>query len=241
MAERYGQYGQNRFWEMILGILVWITLVGALVSALVYPLGAVIFIIIFDLYWVFRVFYFVILVFLAYSRYRRTTKVNWTKKLQEVDGWEEIYHIVMLPTYKEDVSIVRKAIQGVIDSGYPMDKFLVAVGGEEGDKEYFAEVEKQMRKEFDGVFDIVDAEYSPKPEAKAFDLMVKKFQIDPTETLYIEDIAKNLSIGKERGAKTVWLINDEYWGKKESDKEYIDYKIENLSLFLKEIRLLKNS
>ncbi len=69
----------------------------------------------------------------------------------------------------------------------------------------------------------------------------QKFQIDPTETLYIEDIAKNLSIGKERGAKTVWLINDEYWGKKESDEEYIDYKIENLSLFLKEIRLLKNS
>ena len=63
--------------------------------------------------------------------------------------------------------------------------------------------------QFDGVFDIVDAEYSPKPTAKAFDLMVKKFQIDPTETLYIEDIAKNLSIGKERGAKTVWLMNDE--------------------------------
>ena len=71
--------------------------------------------------------------------------------------------------------------------------------------------------------------------------MVKKFQIDPSETLYIEDIAKNLSIGKERGTKTVWLINDEYWGKKESEEEYIDYKIENLSLFLKEIRLLKNS
>jgi len=85
--------------------------------------------------------------------------------------------------------------------------------------------------QFDGVFDIVDAEYSPKPEAKTFDLMVKKFNINPIETLYIEDIAKNLSIGKERGAKTVWLINNEYWGKKESDEEYIDYKIENLSLF----------
>ena len=94
---------------------------------------------------------------------------------------------------------------------------------------------------FENVFDIVDAEYSPKPAAKAFDLMVKKFDIDPKETIYIEDIAKNLSIGKERGATTVWLINNEYWGKKESDKDYIDYKIENLSLFLKEIRLLKNS
>ena len=95
--------------------------------------------------------------------------------------------------------------------------------------------------QFDGVFDIVDAEYHPKPEAKAFDLMVQKFKIDPNETLYIEDIAKYLSIGKERGTITAWLINDEYWGKKESEKDYIDYKIENLSLFLKEIRLLKKS
>ena len=95
--------------------------------------------------------------------------------------------------------------------------------------------------QFDGVFDIVDAEYHPKPEAITFDLMVQKFKIDPIETLYIEDIAKNLSIGKERGTITAWLINDEYWGKKESEKDYIDYKIENLSLFLKEIRLLKNS
>ena len=95
--------------------------------------------------------------------------------------------------------------------------------------------------QFEDVFDIVDAKYNPKPAAKAFDLMLEKFKIDPKETIYIEDIAKNLSIGKERGTTTVWLINDEYWGKKESDKEYIDYKIENLSLFLKEIRLLKNT
>ena len=94
---------------------------------------------------------------------------------------------------------------------------------------------------FDGLFDIVDAEFNPKPTAKAFDLMINKFKINPKETLYIEDIAKNLSIGKERGAITAWLINDEYWGKKESNKEFIDYKIENLSFFLKEIRLLQNS
>jgi len=95
--------------------------------------------------------------------------------------------------------------------------------------------------QFHDIFDIVDAKFHPKPEAKAFDLMVNKFNIDPKETIYIEDIAKNLSIGKVRGSTTVWLINDEYWGKKESDKDYIDYKIENLSLFLKEIRLLQKS
>ena len=94
---------------------------------------------------------------------------------------------------------------------------------------------------FQGIFDITDAEYQPKPEPKAFDLMTKKFELDPSETIYVEDIAKNLSIGKERGCTTVWLINNEEWGKMESDKDYIDYKFENLSLFLKELRLLKSN
>ena len=80
----------------------------------------------------------------------------------------------------------------------------------------------------------------PKPEAKTFDLMINKFKINPEETIYIEDIAKNLSIGHERGCCTVWLINDEHFGKMDSNKDYISHKIENLSLFLKEIRLLKN-
>ena len=112
-----------------------------------------------------------------------------------------------------------------------------------GSKEHVENIIKHLgiEDQFNGIFDIVDAEFHPKPEAKAFDLMVKKFKIEPKETIYIEDIAKNLSIAKARGSATVWLINDEYWGKKESDKDYIDYKIENLSLFLKEIRLLQNS
>ena len=70
--------------------------------------------------------------------------------------------------------------------------------------------------------------------------MVKKFGIDPNETIYVEDIAKNLSIGKERGCSTVWLINNQDWGKMDSDKNYIDYKFENLSLFLRDLRLLKS-
>ena len=92
---------------------------------------------------------------------------------------------------------------------------------------------------FEGVHDIVDSKYFPKPEAKAFDLMTKKFNIDPKESLYIEDIAKNLSIGKKRGTITCWLENTEHFGKIDSDKDFIDYKINNLSSFLKHIRELK--
>ena len=92
---------------------------------------------------------------------------------------------------------------------------------------------------FDGVFDIVDGQFMPKPQIEPFKILIKKFGINPEETVFIEDIAKNLSVKKELNLKTVWLINNEYWGKQDSDKNYIDVKIENLTSFLKEINILK--
>ena len=92
---------------------------------------------------------------------------------------------------------------------------------------------------FDGVFDIVDGQFIPKPQIEPFKFLIKKFEIIAEETIFIEDIAKNLEPAKKLGMKTVWLINNEYWGKKDSDKDFIDLKIKNLSSFLKEINILK--
>ena len=92
---------------------------------------------------------------------------------------------------------------------------------------------------FDGAFDITDADFVPKPHLDPYKKLIEKFNINPEETVFIEDIAKNLEPAKKLGMKTVWLINDEYWGKKDSDKDFIDLKIKNLSSFLKEINILK--
>ncbi len=135
-------------------------------------------------------------------------------------------------TFLEEDKTLRKELESI-----NLRKFVFTNGSKEHVKNITTSL--GINDQFENVFDIVDAKFNPKPAAKAFDLMLEKFKIDPNETLYIEDIAKNLSIGKERGAITAWLVNSEYWGKKDSDKDYIDYKIENLSLFLKEIRLLK--
>ena len=91
---------------------------------------------------------------------------------------------------------------------------------------------------FDGTFDIVEANYVPKPSLKSYKNMIKKFNIDPKESVFIEDIAMNLEPAKKLGMKTVWIENDEYWGKKNSNKDFIDLKIKKLSSFLKEINIL---
>ena len=92
---------------------------------------------------------------------------------------------------------------------------------------------------FDGFFDITDCNFIPKPSIEPYKKLIDKFNIKPSETVFIEDIAINLEPAKKLGMKTVWLKNNEYWGKKDSDKKFVDLKIENLSSFLKEINIIK--
>ena len=143
-------------------------------------------------------------------------------------------HTIDLSFMKED-KIMRSELEKL-----DMEKFIFTNGSAEHAKNILTHLGVYDLFGRDKIFDIKDAGYVPKPEAKTFDLMVKKFGLNPKETIYIEDIAKNLSIGYERGCATVWLINDEHFGKMDSDKDYITHKIENLSLFLKEIRILKS-
>jgi|TARA_B100001971_G_scaffold156437_1_gene145996 putative hydrolase of the HAD superfamily len=96
---------------------------------------------------------------------------------------------------------------------------------------------------FEGkIMDIVDFDFKPKPNSESLKLMCDKFQI-PTneETVYIEDIAKNLSSDIAKDMIKVWFINEEPINNIDKHKNVIDYKIDNLALFLKKIRLLKEA
>ena len=168
--------------------------------------------------------------------YKYNTSLNGLMLHHNVVGEEflKYVHDIDISFMKED-KIFRNALKKL-----DMEKFIFTNGSAEHAKNILTHLGIYDLFGRDKIFDIQDAEYVPKPEAKTFDLMVKKFGIDPKETIYIEDIAKNLSIGYERGCTTVWLINEERFGKMDSDKDYISHKIENLSLFLKEIRLLKS-
>tara|TARA_B100000900_G_scaffold407547_1_gene420399 strand:+ start:4186 stop:4857 length:672 start_codon:yes stop_codon:yes gene_type:complete len=94
---------------------------------------------------------------------------------------------------------------------------------------------------FDGAFDITDANFVPKPHLDPYEKLIKKFDIDPSQSILIEDIAHNLEQAKNLGMKTCWLENDEAFAKKDADKSYIDYKINNLPSFLQKINILKNN
>lgn len=154
MAEKVGgySYGQNRFWEILPATLVWITLIGALVLSFVAPVWAIVFIILFDLYWLFRILYFVMFLVYAAVRFRRTGKINWMERVRHIHDEERIHHLIFLPTYKEDVDIIRSTLRTLRDNPFPSGRMFVVLCGEERDHEGFARAADTMKTEFGHVF-----------------------------------------------------------------------------------------
>ncbi|MCH9853468.1 MAG: pyrimidine 5'-nucleotidase [Alphaproteobacteria bacterium] len=84
---------------------------------------------------------------------------------------------------------------------------------------------------FDGIFDIQQAGYIPKPQPHIYDMMVQKLDIsDANHAIMLDDIDKNLVPASKLGMKTVLMKTDfEDDGALDS---YIDHKVDNLCDFL---------
>ena len=108
-----------------------------------------------------------------------------------------------------------------------------------GSRKHAINVSKKIGIEqlFDDIFDIVDAEFIPKPLLEPYKKLIKKHKIDPKLCVFIEDIARNLKPAYEMGMKTVWIENNEPWASKFSDSNFVNYRTNNLSDFLQKINL----
>ena len=106
-----------------------------------------------------------------------------------------------------------------------------------GSKAHAANVTKRIGidKLFDGVFDIVDSDFYPKPSIEPYKKIIENYNIEPEYCIFFEDIARNLKPAHELGMKTVWIKNKEPWAAKYSNEEFINYRTDNLANFLKEI------
>ena len=137
-----------RIFEMIPGALAWGTLIFAFLASWLFPVFAAFFILSFILYWFFRVLYFA---FHLRSGYRKTIeheKVDWFSKVKGLSGWEEMYHLVVVPTYEEPVEILRETFRALRDSDYPSGKMIVVFGIEEKAGEAAKERARLIEQEF---------------------------------------------------------------------------------------------
>jgi putative hydrolase of the HAD superfamily len=94
-----------------------------------------------------------------------------------------------------------------------------------------------IRHHFDKIFDIVGADYVPKPETAAFDQFITKTEIDPTGAVMLEDMARNLEPAAALGMRTVWLASDHDFATKGADQDYVHFIADDLKSFLSSLSM----
>lgn len=145
---------KRRVYEMIPGLLVWLTLGLSVFFSFVRPLWMIYFIILFDLYWLTRILYFIPFLLQSWIRYRRALVRDWQTDVARLPGYDQIRHLIFLPSYKEDVSVVRETLQTLSRSKYPASRMAVVLAGEERDRARFEETAAVMISEFSSVFGV---------------------------------------------------------------------------------------
>lgn len=129
--------------EMMPGIVSWLFLLCGIYVSYNYPVAIAVFIIIFDLYWMVKVFYITVFAVYGYRRMKIWEHMDWMKKCRDLDSkntgsqgdpavkLEDIYQLVILPTYKEGLDILRTTLDCIMRSNYSKEKMIIVVAFEE--------------------------------------------------------------------------------------------------------------
>jgi len=88
---------------------------------------------------------------------------------------------------------------------------------------------------FEAIHDIHAMDLKPKPNASAYAGLCAAFDIDPGETLFVEDMARNLAPAKAIGMTTVWIDNGSEQAAAEQDRSFIDFTTPDLTAWLHDI------
>ncbi|MDP2856280.1 MAG: glycosyltransferase family 2 protein [bacterium] len=161
-----------RFLEIMPGLLSWLTLLLVIFLSWQKPVWVAFFIIVFDLYWFLKTIFLSFHQQSAFKKMKRNLKIDWIEKLEQLTSprresevhqpwaevglgpknWNDIYHLVILPVYKEKIEVVRSTFQALVSSRYPFDKLIVILATEERAGVVGQETAKKIQEEFGDKF-----------------------------------------------------------------------------------------
>lgn len=136
-----------RFLEILPGVASWSTLIGVLLLSNYAPFIAAYFIIGFAIYWVLKTGFLSYHLRYNWKRLRHHMSLDWAK-LVERFSYDHLYHLVILPFYKEPVEVVDATLASLVNTKYDTKSIIIVLAAEERAGESAQEVARQMREKW---------------------------------------------------------------------------------------------
>ena len=102
-----------------------------------------------------------------------------------------------------------------------------------------------IARHFDVIYDIVAADYVPKPDPRPYAHLIELHGIDPHGACMVEDIARNLVPAAALGMTTVWVRSEIDYARPDrggvGTGDHIDHAVDDLTAWLTELTSPANS
>lgn len=103
----------QRVLEMIPGILTWTTFIGMFALSFFLPVWVAIFVIVFDVYWIFRTIFIASYSIEGYRKLRRGTKIDWWERCQNIEDPSGFREIIKKKIYSMKQSLKEKSLMSM--------------------------------------------------------------------------------------------------------------------------------
>ncbi len=152
-----------RAFEMLPGILAWTTLLSVVIFSFKAPIAMALFIIVFDTYWLIKSLYLSLYLKSGFQQVRDNIAAPWFERLENLDpksytlpsitSWQQLRHVIVLPTYKEKKEIIRATLNALLKSNYPKETMIIVLAQEErAGKEFNKDMAEFVAQEYGDKF-----------------------------------------------------------------------------------------
>ena len=153
---RNKHYFTYRLAEIFPGALVWGFLFAMVALSFFQPIWAAVIMLIYVLSWLFRAVRFTWYLVRAYYPFVRSMNVRWQQKFEQnkdlAKQAEDIYHVILAATYKEEYETLARALRILTKTTYPKDKIIFVLATEERDHDNATVIAHKLKQEFGSKF-----------------------------------------------------------------------------------------
>ncbi|MBU4274218.1 glycosyltransferase family 2 protein [Patescibacteria group bacterium] len=151
-----------RFLEMIPGLISLGTLFWVLVLSWWRPAWVAVFIILFCFYYLLKIIFLAFHQVVSYFKMKRHLKIDWATRVKKINRWKDIYHLIILPTYKEGIEVIEESVGALLNSRYPKNKMIVILAIEERAGKRGLKIARDIRNKYKDKFLRFEVSLHPK-------------------------------------------------------------------------------
>lgn len=156
----------QRFLEILPGFVSWSLILFPFWGSFIVPEIVAYYVIGFSVYWLYRSVTLAILAIIAHMRINASSKQDWMADVKKIPNWQDIHHIIIIPTYKEPREILERSLEHLSQQTYPLDHIHVMLSFEEREGEPAHQKAKELQEKYGKKFGHLWATYHPDIEGE---------------------------------------------------------------------------